>query len=209
MKTLLALDLSTTCTGFAVFDLETKELLRFGKIDPDFKNPKKKGIPKHGVTEAQVLKLRILSNQVIELIDLSTTVIAIEQINRGKNRLGQKVLDGFHHVLLERMPYDEVRKVQFHDSDGADGWRSVNGLKLQLSQSDKEWNKKAKKLNKKLGKGQKKLDVITQKTLACKYVNKRYNLELNEKDGSDIADAIGLGTFVLEKVLPIWNRHTN
>jgi hypothetical protein len=201
MKILLSLDLSSTCTGWAKFDIESKKLLSYGSIYPSFKNPVTKKIPKYSYPQLQVLKLRVLSDQIIEIVDINTSVIVIEEINRGKNRLGQKVLDGLHFVLLERMPWDYVQRVFYYDSDGRDGWRSVNGLALQLSEFDKLSNKNAKKINKKLGKGEKKTPVITQKTLAIRYVNKRYQLNLTEAEDSDAADAIGLGTFVLDKVM--------
>lgn len=203
MRILLSLDLSTTCTGWAKFNLDTMELIAYGFIKPDFKNPKKKGIPLYTYPRAQVLKLRKLSKQVLELINHEVELIVVEEINRGKNRLGQKVLDGFHFMLLDRIFVDALPRVLYFDSDGSDGWRSKAGLKLQLSDMDKIQNKERKKLNKKIAKGQKKLDIITQKTLACRYVNKTYGLklndDLNESDG-DIADAIGLGHFFLTKV---------
>ncbi len=207
-KILLSLDLSSTCTGWAKLDIESNKLLSFGSIYPSFKNPVTKKIPKYSYPQLHVLKLRELADQVIELLDDSIKVIAIEEINRGKSRIGQKVLDSFHAVLLERMPWEYTQKVIFYDSDGKDGWRSVNGLALQLSEFDKLSNKNAKKLNKKLGKGEKKLPIITQKTLAVRYVNKRYELTLKEADDSDAADAIGLGTFVLDKVLVHYDRKT-
>lgn len=200
MRVLLSLDLSTTCTGWAKLDLDTKELLEYGSMYPEIKNPVKKGVPTYEYPEWQVLKLRALSDQVLKLIDEDVEQIVIEEINRGKNRLGQKVLDGFHFVLLERMASERVKTVFLIDSDGKIGWRSQNGLKLQLSTFDKETNKKNKKLNKKLAKGLKKLPVVTQKTLAVRYVNKRYELTLTEEDDSDAADAIGLGTFVVDRL---------
>lgn len=201
MKTLFSLDLSTTCTGFAKFNLDTHELIAYGSIKPDYKNPKKKGIPQLSYPQLHVLKLRKLADQVLELLDSSISVIVIEEINRGKSRLGQKVLDSFHAILLERMPWDYVQRVFYYDSDGRDGWRSVNGLGLQLSEFDRLSNKTAKKLNKKLGRKEKKSPIVTQKTLAVRYVNKRYELNLTEAEDSDAADAIGLGTFVLDKVM--------
>lgn len=209
MNILLSLDLSTTCTGWAKFDLDSGELLAFGFIQPNFKNPVKKGIPQYSYPQGQALKLRTLADQIIELMEPNVTKIVIEEINSGKNRLGQKVLDGFHFMLLDRMPWDFVRQVSYFDSDGKDGWRSAYGLRLQLSSSDRSLNKDRKKMNKKLGKGQKKLPLITQKDLACKYVNKAYGLNLDcdkETTDGDVADAIGLGHFYLTRIV-IYGDH--
>lgn len=200
MNVLLSLDLSTTCTGWAKFCLDTFALLSFGIIVPDFKNPKKL----LAYPQLQVLKLKRLAEQVIELIDTSVKKIVIEEINRGKNRLGQKVLDGFHFVLLSLMEPWTLPLVNFRDSDGLTGWRSAQGLRLQLSALDKASNKERKKFNKKLGRGQKKLSVVTQKTLACRFVNRHYDLALDcdvEETDGDKADAIGLGHFYIHKVL--------
>ncbi len=197
---LLSLDLSTSATGWAKFCMTTGLLLAFGVILPEFKNPKKL----LSYPQLHVIKFRQLADKVIELIDASVKKIVIEEINRGKNRLGQKVLDGFHFVLLERMSWDVAQLVTFRDSDGSTGWRSAQGLKLQLTTLDKEQNKERKKLNKRIGRGQKKLALITQKTLACRFVNKAYDLKLDcdvEETDGDKADAIGLGHFYLNKVL--------
>lgn len=204
IPTLLSLDLSTSATGWAKFHLETGELLSFGVIIPDFKNPTKKGVPTYAYPTAQVLKIRRLSAQILELIDSDVEKIVIEEINRGVQRIGQKVLDGLHFILLEKFPPGALARVFYEDSDGRYGWRSANGLKLQLSDGDKLVNKERKKANKKLAKGQKKFSIITQKTLACRFVNKQFGLsldnDLRETDG-DIADAIGLGYFAWKKVL--------
>jgi hypothetical protein len=179
--------------------MNTFALLEFGVIEPDYRNPKKL----LAYPQMHILKLRRLADQVLELIDVSVKKIVIEEINRGKNRLGQKILDGFHFVLLDRMSWDMARLVTFWDSDGLTGWRSAQGLGLQLSEVDKAINKDRKKFNKKLGKKERKLPLITQKTLACRFVNKHYGLKLDADQDStdgDKADAIGLGHFYLHKV---------
>jgi hypothetical protein len=205
MRILLSLDLSTTASGWAKYDLDTKKLLSYGVITPNLKNPTKKGIPTYAYPVAQVLKMRKLCAQILDLIDHQVESIVIEEINGSKNRLGQKVLDGFHFVLLDKMgPLDTLGRVFYVDSDGKEGWRSKFGLGLQLSETDKMLNKERKKYNKKLGKGTKKQPLITQKNLACNFVNKEYGLNLNSDVNStdgDVADAIGLGHFVVTKVL--------
>lgn len=207
MKVLLALDFSTTATGWARFSLTTGELLTYGVIEPDFKNPKVKGVPIHTYPEAQVLKIRRLSQQIVEtLLMEDVSKIVIEEINGGSRagRLSQKVLDGGHFVLLEKFPPHFLKMVSYYDSDGKDGWRSAYGLKLQLSTTDRVTNKDRKKMNKRLGKGVKKMPIITQKNLACRYVNKVFGLnldcDLRTTDG-DMADAIGLGYFYLTRIV--------
>jgi len=201
MTTLLSLDLSTTCTGYALFDISTKKLLSYGALKPNFKNPTKKGVPLYPHPQSSILKLRELADQVIALMTPDVTKIVIEEINSGKNRLGQKVLDGYHYVLMERMPAEFLSMISFFNTDGSDGWRSRAHLGLQLTQTDKIANKEKKKLNKKRKKGSKKEHVITQKDLACRYVNNRFGLNfdcaINDSDG-DIADSIAMGVAYLD-----------
>src|SRR5690606_20752596 len=106
VSVLLSLDYSTSAVGWAKFSLDTNELLAYGVILPDFKVPKKAGVPVLAYPQAQVLKLRRLSEQIMELIDDSVTKIVVEEVNNGKNRLGQKILSGGHFVLLEKMPQE-------------------------------------------------------------------------------------------------------
>jgi len=197
----LALDLSTKSTGWALFDIKKKALINYGVI-----KPKVKGLKGIGYPEGQLLKMRSLVDQLTNLILVTTfnkvTHIIIEEINRGKNRLGQKVLDGFHFILIDRLyTMGMLNKVTFKDSDGKTGWRGDLGL--YLSEDDKRRNKKARAYNKTLPKRAKtKLMVINQKHLACKYVNKKYKLKLNvnkRASDADICDAIGLGSSVLWK----------
>jgi len=195
---ILSLDLSTTNSGWAKFSLK-RELVAYGEMAPKVKNPVVNKVPKYTYPEIQLLKMRDLVDQLLTLLTDDLEKIVIEEINRGKNRLGQKTLDGLHWLLLDRMPQKFRDMVVYVDSDGASGWRSKEGLALQLSPLDKEKNKEIRKFNKKHGfkNGTKNAKpLITQKTLACKYVNKRFGLSLDEnkrtKD-ADIADAIGLG----------------
>lgn len=202
---LLSLDLSTSCTGYALLSISNEKLLKYNIVKSGFKNPKTKGIAKYEYPIYQLLKMQNIADQIITIIlECNPEIIVIEEINRSKNRLGQKVLDGLHWILLERMQPEFRAKVKYIDSDGSEGWRSARGLALQLSEKDKLYNKETKKFNKKLGKGQKKKAVITQKTLACRFVNKQFNLALDETKevtDSDKADAIGMGWCYLKKVL--------
>lgn len=189
----MCIDLSSTCTGWALFDIENKALLEFGKI----KSSKGKG---EAYPWAPLIRIEDIVHSLMSIIlDVRPETIVIEEVNQGKNRLGQKTLCGAHWVLLSYLKANEIFEVTYVDSDGKHGWRSANGLGLQLSSTDKLKNAEIRKFNKKLSKGNKKKRIISQKTLACKKINKLYNLNLNESvsGDADIADAIGIGTYVL------------
>lgn len=187
---LLALDLSTTASGWALFDIQTKKLLGYGVVKPNLK-----GLSKLGYPEQQLRKLQDLSVQLRNLVSEKEPleVILIEEINRGVSRLTQKVLDGLHFVFLDRIE-SRIKIVRYRDSDGASGWRKRLGLKL--SEADKELNRINGLANRRRKKGTGKIPIINKKHLACRFVNRAYGLNLDvdqrETDG-DVADAVGLG----------------
>jgi len=190
----LSLDLSTTGTGWAIF--EGERLVDYGVIKPKVtKEYKHLQYPFF-----QLMKMHNICRQIVSVVATGPwDHIVIEEINRGKNRLGQKTLDGLHWILMEYLWQEgQDGVVKFFDSDGRDGWRSARGLGLQLSPTDKLQNKEISKFNKKVAKKSQKTK-ITQKTLCCRYVNKKYGLKLTEKE-NDIADAIGLGDFFITKI---------
>lgn len=193
MKTLLALDLSTTCTGWAVFDIETRKLIRYGSIKPSTRY-NDIHVTKYKYPQQQLLKMINLSEQIRELIHLNQpTKIVIEEIAGSKQRLGQKVLDGLHWIVLY-LNQEIIPIVSFYDVSGLSGWRT--DLKLRLNEADKINNKENKKTNKKLGKGVSKLPIVDWKTLACRHVNSKYGLNLNpevNQSDSDVGDAISIG----------------
>lgn len=195
----LALDLSTTCTGFALLEVGSKELITSGALKPRVKNPKKKGIPLYVYPKIQMLKIRDLVEQIASLItELQPDAIVIEEVCRHKARLTGKVLDGLHFMLVDRI-FDFKGPVQYVDVSGAIGWRPR--FKIRLSEQDKLQNKERKKLNRKL-KGKDKLPIIDWKTLSSRFVNKRFGLNLDpSKDVShgDIADAIMVGLYYVEE----------
>ena len=206
-KLLLSLDLSTTASGYAFSDIKTGKILGYGVIEPDYKPPKaKEGIPKLVYPQLQLQKMRRLCNQMLWLFTDDVEMIVIEEINRGLNRIGQKILDSFHFLLLNSLTYEHLMRVRYFDSDAKDGWRSAHGLKLQLSEVDKAQNKVTRNVNKKRKKGTKKLPVITQKHLACRFVNNfldtAFDVDKNSTD-SDICDALGLNIFTLIFVLGV------
>lgn len=188
-KILLSLDMSTTCTGWSIFDVEAKALISQGLIRPSTRG----GVAKMTYPKQQLTKMKDISAQILALINLhDPATIVIEEIAGSKNRLGQKTLDGLHFIVaLAIEPF--LDRVKYYDVTGSSGWRTH--LRLRLSDADKLANKEAKKLNKKLTPAQR-LPVYTPKHLACRHANARFNLaldcEIRETDG-DLADSASMG----------------
>lgn len=189
MNRLLALDLSTTATGFALWDLETRQLLDFGAIKPD-----KKGLSKLNYPKKQLYMMRNLAEKLVALITAKgPSIVLIEEVNRHKSRMSGKTLDGMHYILLEYLPDDYLTRIRYMDSDGSQGWRTKLGLKL--SENDRRANAEHSKLNRKL-KGQNQLVIINKKHLAARYVNQALGTNFDvdqDATANDIVDAIGLG----------------
>lgn len=188
-KILLSLDMSTSCTGWSLFEIETGALLTHGLIKPSTRG----GIAKMTYPRQQLMKMLDISAQIEQLIlTHNPSIIVIEEIAGSKNRMGQKTLDGLHFIVVMAIEkfLDQVR---YYDVTGSNGWRTH--LKLRLSDADKLANKEAKKLNKKLAASQR-MPVVTPKHLACRHANARFNLALDydsrETDG-DLADSISMG----------------
>lgn len=173
---LLSLDLSSSSTGFAVF--ENNKLKTYGLIKPG----KIKGITKLKYPVKQVKILESMSDQIAALIYAEKPdAIVIEEINRGISRIGQKTLDALHFMVLERLEDHQLAVVNYIDSDGKTGWRPRIGLKM---------TKEHKKLPKQ----------YRRKIPAQEFVNKKYKTNFNvaeRKTDADICDAIGLATAFL------------
>lgn len=180
---LLTLDLSTTNTGWAVF--EEEKLIKYGDLKPKVKNPKVAGIPLHGYPFIQVLKIRDLVDKILQLIEEEDpTHIVVEEICRHKARMSGKTLDGLHFILADRIPPKYWKRLQYLD---VAAWRKT--LNIRLTEKDKEENKEIRKFNKKVQKSQR-LKVISWKELSARYVKENYQVE---DVSSDIADAICVG----------------
>jgi hypothetical protein len=190
-ETLLSIDLSLTNTGWALFSLKTKKLLEYGELSPS-----KRGLKDLRYPQETTIRIRRQVDQILKLLENKNIKhIIIEEVNRGIGRISQRILCSLHGVLLDRMSETDLHKVLMIDSDGKHGWRSKAGLGLQLTELQRVQNKEIRKFNRQVRKG-KKLKVIDIKQLAINYVNEVYKMNLSEKD-SDIADAIGMGTFFL------------
>ena len=198
-RTLLSLDLSTTCTGFSIFDVESGSLVRYGSIKPSTKG----GVAKMIYPKQQLTKMVDIANQLLTLIEgVKPTHIVIEEIAGSKNRLGQKTLDGLHFVVALVLE-EYLSIVKYYDVSGAVGWRKH--LEIRLSDADKAANKEARTLNKRLARAQQ-LPITSWKHLSCRYANQKFgtafDFEQRETD-ADMADSICMGyaflTFTLRK----------
>lgn len=204
MIKVLSLDMSTTGTGWAEWDAHPKKwkpfkLLSYGLISPKLSRQEKLST----YPTLPLYKQLIMAKEIKVLAEkLQPQYIIIEEINRGKNRISQKTLDGLHAIVMERfLEIGFNTKVFYVDSDGDRGWRSKWGLGLHLNPSDKLLNSENKKINKTLNGKTKKVNIIDKKDLSCRFIKKEYNIFL-EKKHNDIADAIGLGHFFLAIYAP-------
>lgn len=198
MKSLLSLDMSTTCTGWSVFDISTGQLLHYGTI-----KPATKGIDKLRYPRQQLTKMIDIAAKILVVVEnYKPHHIVIEEIAGSKNRHGQKTLDGLHWIVLHNIP-EIIDIVSYYDVTGAEGWRT--NLNLRLSEADKENNKEAKKLNPTLGRGVSKLPIYDAKDLACRYVNSKYGLILDPQTNqydADIGDSVAMGSAWLQYKCP-------
>lgn len=194
---ILCLDLSTH-TGYAVFDGEKGSKptrIASGTIDLDKPLPSFGPYPKN---------YRACARYLAALIHVRTAmykpeVIVIEEINNGRDRYVQKLLENIHTAVCDQFEnFIPSAPIVYFNSDGADGWRTCIGL--VLSKEQKKANarlSKAKKLaeltNTKLDKA--KLGVkgkTNKKHLAVQRASEEFNLKLKQKDNNE-ADALCLG----------------
>lgn len=196
ISTVLGLDLSTTSTGFALLDIDTKSLLKYGFI-----LPKVKGISKLKYPRAALARIIDLSQKISDLVkEYNPDKLVIEEVNRGIQRISQKSLDALHFFVLHYIDQHSphlIDQLFYYDSDGRVGWRKH--LALVLTEEDKAHNAHIKtfKSSRKVGKKKSK---ITKKHLAMRYVQSVYNLSLDieEKvEHEDINDAIAMTTSYL------------
>lgn len=197
MRTLLSLDLSTTCTGWSVLDVDQNKLISYGTLKPSTK-----GLSKMVYPRQQLTKMIDLSFQIKTLIaNMKPTFIVIEEIAGSKQRLGQKVLDGLHWIVLVHNQ-EIIDILSYYDVTGVDGWRTHLGLRL--TEADKANNKEAKKINKDLAK-ESQLPIYDAKDLACRYVNTNYGLTLDPQKNqydADIGDSVAMGAAWIKTKCP-------
>lgn len=195
-KTVLTLDLSTTCTGYAVFRKDGT-LIKYDRLKPITR-----GLTQYTPVQKKIVQMDSLIQQIRNVIaENHCELIIIEEITGSRSRLTQKTLDGFHWLVYNSLfPY--LPNVRMYDVTGANGWRTH--LKLKLTANDKLRNKESAKLNKKIAKGTRKIPKIGPKHLACRFVNAEFNTQFDvDKDSTDadVCDAIAMGVafFRLQK----------
>jgi len=196
---LISFDLSTSCSGWAIFDIDTKELL-----DSGFVKGSEKGLSKLTYPRRQLAKMEAMAGILSALIDqIDPDFIVIEEINSGVSRLGQKTLDGLHWIFLQKFK-DHRAKIIYKDSDGLSGWRK--DLDLNLSKDDKLKNKQIRDFNSKVSKKDQK-PIIHKKHVAVRFVNKTFNkthsLDFKYENSPtyvDVCDAICCGFSVVQQL---------
>jgi len=191
----LALDLSSSSTGYALVEKSDKGVAVLGygtlklsrtSIDAYGKYP----FCYHTAADEMAESVLALARQ------HQVTEIVIEETNLGKNRYSQKILEFIHCLVLEKLKLAHECQVLYLSSSA---WRKE--LKLTLTPEQKKANAKLSAAKKKSAESGVKLDKtalgikgkVTNKHLALFYVRDRFGLEFLAKD-DDIADAICLGT---------------
>jgi len=180
----LALDIST-CTGWALLEGEPGQLpkiLKTGIIQVD----KVEGAYPWNF----VARCFDATSQMLTLTkELAPDLVVIEEVNMGKARFSQKVLDWLHCLYLFPLWKEgSVLPVKYVNTSD---WRRKLGA--TLTKEDKKLNAKVRALKKAGNKeGLRALGVrgkIGKKHVAIRYVNQTFGLQLRAKD-DDIADAI-------------------
>lgn len=189
---LLSLDISTSCSGWSLFDIATGTLIEHGILEPQMP----KGYSKMVYPEKALHATMSMSQQLHDLVlSKLPQEIVIEEVNRGISRIGQKSLDAIHFMFLEKLFRTEpsyIKLTHYLDSNGTDGWRPTLGIRLSIL--DKEANKAIKIRIKKF---KSKESVVNWKTLSVRWVMANYHLPLKTDNDpgtdGDIADSIALG----------------
>lgn len=180
----LGLDLSTHI-GYAVVDSE-KGLSDYGVVHLD-REPVS-GYEKLATEYTLMLKADQAQSVISDLINRTKpNLIVIEQVNLGRSRETQKLLDWIHYSAInatigpDRKPLQVAYNVIYVDSSA---WRSKLGIKLS-----KDQRKHNKLVKNKYAKGK-----ITFKHLSVEWANNMFGLSLKLKD-NDSADAIALAVY--------------
>ena len=165
MKKVIALDISTTCTGYAIF--KGSKLVDFGQI-------KYKILKEHAdlpLLTRQIIKASWMASEISDIIyKPNPDIIIIEQmiVNTRAGILPTKMLAGCHFLTLTRV-FDQLDKV-IMVTPGK--WR--NTIKKQLTDTTNSITIK-----------------MPIKKLCHKYVEDKYKIKIGTK--YDISDAIAIG----------------
>lgn len=153
--------------------------------------------------EAMVLLVEQTANaamvtSLFEQIEDGEYTVVVEEINSGRDRMVQKLLENIHTAACRRFePYPII----YLNSDGAIGWRTHLGLKMTKEQ--KKSNAKLSAAKREAGKdgelflaiNKKALGIkgkTTKKHLAVEWAKQHYKPTLKVKDNNE-ADAICIG----------------
>lgn len=198
----LALDISTK-TGYAVLEGEKSSLPTIETYGTIVNN---KTVFKYGEYPFSYLfAAEDIAARVMQLVlDTKPDVIVVEELNLGKQRLSQKILEyihcsflrAFHKTYVENHHVNGVKPDIFYISSSM--WRSAIGLKM--TKEDKKNNgllSKAKKISIETGNKLDKASLgikgkIGKKHLSVRYINEKYGKEFKMKD-NDVTDSICLG----------------
>lgn len=173
----LGLDLSTSSTGWCVFEVNGngKSLKAHGVI-----KPKVKGISKLRYPEKTYKNMMDVAAKVRDLyVEWEPDHIYIEEVNRGINRIGQKGLDGLHWMVLFYIASVDPGMFDFItyvDSNGSKGWRTILGLSTKPYKAFKGTS-------------------IRWKLAAQDFVNKRFKKDfdvLTRPTDADMVDSIAM-----------------
>jgi hypothetical protein len=195
---ILCLDLSTH-TGYAVFDGERGQkptLQVSGTIDLDKPLHSFGPYPQTYIKAAEHMAAQIY---VMTAGSMGYDAIIIEEINSGRDRYVQKLLENIHTAVVKKFSsFSPGANLVYFNSDGSDGWRTNIGL--VLSKEQKKANAKLSKEKRECAAAGVKLDKkklgikgkTNKKHLAVERANETFSLKLKQKDNNE-ADAICLG----------------
>ena len=179
----IGLDLSTVCTGIALFSDELG-LIDYDVIQPEkFVGHSKAKYPEKSIKFSKSIAEQLKFHLDLLVCDFQINKIYIEEMNiKGKGSMvGNKSLSMMHGIVLYNL-IEYLPNVEFITSSQ---WRVKHNIRMDVEDRD---------LNKLINSGQSELDLIDHKTLSVRFVNKTFDLSLEYED-NDIADAICVAMF--------------
>ena len=101
---IMSLDLSTSNSGYAVFDSKKQKLIKSGQV-----RPRIRGLSKMRYPENAFHKCLSVAAQLGDLVEeIKPDLIVIEEVNRGINRIAQKSLDALHFFVIQGCYYEDL-----------------------------------------------------------------------------------------------------
>ena len=195
MQRILALDLSTSRTGLALFVREEPipKLVEYAVVEHDDVIASYGAYPFSFVTALSLMADRVTAR----VEQLRPDIVVIEETNSSKARYTQKALEMLHCLVLQRLQrLGYTSETVKYISTGV--WRKAAGIELTKEQKKQNTRlsaakRRAKMRGEKLDKAE--LGIVgkvTKKHIAVTAVNLKFGLTLKKKD-NDIAEAILLG----------------